>query len=73
MSAYYKLIGALVGNVVAVVIVFLAYKGFATCTVIGDASSCSIFGISTAQVTAAVMAVFNSAFVHYFPANTSNS
>jgi len=66
MQQYWKLIGALVGNIVAIVLVFLATKGIGACDAAG---SCTVLGFSTAQITAAVMGALNMAFVHWFPAN----
>lgn len=69
MSRYSKLIGAVIGNVVGIAVVWLAAQGFATCTVAGAAESCTVFGLTTAQLTATVLAVFNSTFVWMFPPN----
>lgn len=69
MSSYWKLIGALVGNVIAILVVFLATKGLAVCTLPGSPETCTVFGFSTAQVTGAVIMVLNMAAVHWFPAN----
>lgn len=70
MSNYWKLIGALVGNVVAIILVFLATKGLSVCTIPGSPETCTVFGFSSAQITGAVMAILNMAAVHWFPANT---
>ena len=70
MQNYYKFIGAIAGNLVGILVVYLATKGLAVCTVIGPDQSCTVFGFSETQITAAVMMVLNSAFVHFFPANT---
>lgn len=69
MTAYNKLLAALLGNVVAILIVWLASKGLATCITVGVADSCTIFGFTTAQVTGAAMMIFNAAFVYFFPPN----
>lgn len=72
LGSYSKLIGALLGNVVAVLIVWLGTKGLATCVAgaTPDADQvCTIAGFSSAQITAAAMLVFNSVFVYLFPAN----
>ena len=68
---YSKLIGALVGNVIAIAIVYAASKGLAVCTTPGAAETCPLLGFSTAQVTGAAMMVFNSAFVYFFPPNVA--
>lgn len=73
MGAYSKLIGALLGNVIAMVVVYLGTKGLATCTGVGDAETCTVAGFTTAQITAAVLSVFNMAFVYFFPANKATS
>lgn len=71
-GSYSKLIGAFLGNIIAIVVVYLASKGLATCVpgATPDAEQvCSVAGFTTGQITAAVMAVFNMAFVYLFPAN----
>lgn len=70
MSAYNKLIGALAGNLVALVIAYLATKGLATCVTVGDASTCSVMGLTTAQITGALLVLVNSLFVYLAPPNT---
>jgi len=72
LGSYSKLIGAILGNVIAVLVVWLGTKGLANCTagVTPDADTyCTVAGFTTAQITAGVMLVFNSAFVYLFPAN----
>ncbi|QIG66833.1 hypothetical protein EVB41_003 [Rhizobium phage RHph_TM3_14A] len=72
LGSYSKIIGALLGNVIAILLVWLGSKGLATC-VPGPTPDvdqvCTIGGFTTAQITAAVMTVFNMAFVYFFPAN----
>jgi hypothetical protein len=70
MGNYSKLIAALLGNVIAIVVVYLASKGLATCITVGVADSCTIFGFSTAQIVGAAQLLFSTVLVHYFPANT---
>jgi hypothetical protein len=71
MGNYSKLIGALVGNVVAIGAVYLASKGLATCAPATDGSeACTMLGFTTAQVTAFAMTGVNAAFVWAFPPNT---
>ena len=72
LGSYSKLIGAFLGNIIAIVVVYLASKGLANCVpgATPDAEQvCSVAGFTTGQITAAVMAVFNMAFVYLFPAN----
>lgn len=72
LGSYSKLIGAVLGNLVAVLIVWLGSKGLATCVAgpTPDADQvCTIAGFSSAQITGTVMLIFNSAFVYFFPAN----
>lgn len=81
MSRYNKLIGALVGNAVAIGLAFLATRapGIAECVPVDpvepplDAESfdqiCSILGYSQAQVTGFLMLLVNSAAVYFSPAN----
>lgn len=71
-GSYSKLIGAFLGNVIAIAIVWLASKGLATCVpgATPDVDQvCTVAGFTTGQITAAVMALFNMAFVYIFPAN----
>lgn len=72
LGSYSKLIGALLGNVAAVIIVWLGTKGLATCVAgaTPDADQiCTVAGFTSAQITASAMTVFNMAFVYFFPAN----
>jgi hypothetical protein len=71
MSTYSKLLGALVGNVVALILAYMAAKGLATCTTPADSSTCTVFGMGTTQITAGLMFVVNAAFVYFFPANAT--
>lgn len=73
LGNYSKLIGALVGNVVAIILAWLAINSpaIAECVPVPETteSVCNIFGFSQVQVTAALMAIFNMIFVERFPAN----
>lgn len=71
MSTYNKLLGGIVGNVVALVIAYLATKGLGVCTTPADTTTCTVAGLSTAQITAGAMFVFNAAFVYIFPPNAA--
>lgn len=76
MSKYNKLIAAVVGNVVAILIAWLAiqFPAFAECTAapaeLDIDQVCTVFGFSQAQVTAALMLVVNAIFVERWAANT---
>lgn len=72
MSNYSKLIAAILGNIVAVVLVYLGSKGLATCVAgaTPDADKvCTIAGFSSEQITVAAMVVINAIAVHFAPAN----
>ena len=72
LGSYSKLIAALLGNVVAVLVVWLGTKGLATCVAgpTPDADQiCTVMGFTSAELTAYAMAAFNMAFVYIFPAN----
>jgi hypothetical protein len=70
MGKYSKLIGALVGNVVAIALVYLAsYTSLAKCGVLDGAEVCTMLGMDQAEITAVVMLALNSAFVYFFPPN----
>lgn len=70
LGSYAKLIGALVGNIVGIVLVYLAAQGLATCEAGPDGTTaCAIWGFSQAQITAAVISALNMLSVYAFPAN----
>jgi hypothetical protein len=70
LGSYSKLIGAVLGNVIAILLVYLAAKGVGTCTAGPDGTTaCSVYGFSQAQITAAALTVVNAVFVYAFPAN----
>lgn len=72
LGRYSKLIGALVGNVVAIAIAWMAvqFPSVADCTIGPDGTdACTVLGWTQAQVTAALMTAFNMVFVYAFPAN----
>lgn len=71
-GSYSKLIAAVLGNVVAIVVVYLASKGLATCepALQPDLEQvCSIAGFTTGQITAGLMVLVNAILVYVFPAN----
>lgn len=74
MSRYNKLIGALVGNLVAILIAWLAvqFPAVAECAQATDPAlpeACKVMGFDQVQITAALMFVVNSLFVYLFPPN----
>jgi hypothetical protein len=73
MGRFSKLIGAIAGNAVGILLVWLAMKvpALAECKVVAgvDAEACTLLGFTQTEVTGAVLAVLNSAFVYFFPAN----
>lgn len=77
LGPYSKLIAALAGNVVAIGIAWLAvqFPSIATCTVGPDGTdACVVFGMFTqAQITGALMLVFNSFFVWQAPPNVPST
>lgn len=69
---YSKLVGALVGNAVAILAIWAAtqWPAVASCLMQPDGTeTCTILGFSQADLTMAVMAVLNSVFVFFFPPN----
>lgn len=71
-GTYSKLIGAVLGNVIAIVVAYLASKGLATCAPAPQPDLdqvCSVAGFTTGQITAGLMVIVNAAFVFFFPAN----
>lgn len=72
LGRYSKLIGALVGNVVAILLAWLAvqFPSIATCVIGPDGTdACTVFGFTQAQITGGLMLLFNTALVYAFPAN----
>lgn len=69
MGKYSKLIGAIAGNIVAMIFIYLGTKGLAECSVVNGEEICKVFGFSSTQVAVAVMGVINSYFVWQFTAN----
>lgn len=70
LGRYSKLIAALLGNVIAVILAYLATKGLAECTVGPDGTeACALWGFSQTQITATLMTVVNAVFVYAFPPN----
>lgn len=66
---YSKLVGALAGNAVGLVLVYAATRGYGDCTQVNGEQACTLLGFNQAQITGAVLACVNSAFVYFFPAN----
>lgn len=71
LGPYSKLIGAIVGNLVAIFLAWLAvqFPSIAECRLIETTEVCTVLGFSQAQITGALMMIFNSVFVYQFPAN----
>lgn len=69
MQKYSKLIAAIAGNLIGVLVVWLATKGFATCTDFAVADTCTVFGLTTGQLNAAVLTIINGVFVYAAPRN----
>lgn len=70
MGQYSKLIGSLLGSIIAIVVTYLAAKGIATCAPGPDGTeACSVFGFTTGQITTAATALVSAALVYFFPAN----
>lgn len=73
LGNYSKLIGSIVGSVVAIVATYLATKGLGTCVAaVAPATEqvCTVLGFTTAQITGAVVTLLSAAFVFIFPKNT---
>jgi hypothetical protein len=74
---YSKLIGAFLGNLAGLIsgllISFLVQKGLGHCTDVNLVETCTVFGLSSSQVTAyitaAMLAVGNMIGVHQAPPN----
>lgn len=76
LGSYSKLIGAVLGNGLAIIAVWLASKGLATCAPAPQPDLeqvCSIMGFTTGELTAYVMVAVNALFVYIFPANKPNA
>lgn len=70
---YSKLIGSLIGSVIAIVVAYAATKGLGTCvtpvTPPGAAEVCTIAGFTSAQITGSVITGLSAIFVYAFPRN----
>lgn len=66
-----KLIGSIAGSLIAILLVYLASKGFGTCDApAADGSqSCTVLGFTTAQVVGGATTLISALFVFFFPAN----
>lgn len=74
MGTYSKLIGSLVGSIVAFVLAYLAVKGLATCTPGPDGTqACVIWGISDSQITGGIVSLISAVFVYFAPRNNPPS
>lgn len=76
LGNYSKLIGGIIGGVVAIVMAYLASRGLGTCVPsadVGGSEVCTVWGFTTTQVTAAVMLIVTNLFVVLFPKNTPPS
>lgn len=51
MAKYSKLIGTIIGSGVGVALSYLASRGLATCSVVDGTETCSLWGMSQAQIT----------------------
>lgn len=72
LGRYSKLIGGFAGNLVAIFLAWAAvqFPSIAECRMGPDMTdACTIFGVTQAQITGALMFAFNSYFVYAFPAN----
>lgn len=73
LGKYSKLIAALAGNIIAILLAWLAvqFPQIASCSIGPDGTdACTVFGMFTqAQITAALMVLINSYFVWQAPAN----
>ncbi len=72
---YSKLVGALVGNIVAILLAYVATKvpALVTCTEVNEVLECTALGYTQQEITIGLMAAINTAFVYWFPANKPKS
>jgi len=69
-----KLIGSVVGSLIAILMVWLASKLGGTCVAGPDGTQlCTVLGISTSQVTGAATLIISALCVFFFPANKPSS
>ena len=71
MSRYSKLIAAILGNIIALLIAYAAtrWPAIAQCTVVDGNDVCTVAGFTQTQITAGLMALINSVFVYASPPN----
>ena len=72
MAKFNKFWLAVSGNILGIVLVYLGFKGIATCGVVDDATTCSLFGLTYVQIQATVQAILNSLLVLAGPANKTS-
>lgn len=66
MSNYSKLIAGIVGNLVAIVFAYFAFRGWGE---VGPDGAITLFGMSQTAVTASLMLIVNAIFIERAPAN----
>lgn len=71
LGRFSKLIGAVVGNLVAIALAYAAtrWSGVAECSIVDTVETCTAFGFSQAQITSVLMLGVNALAVYAFPAN----
>lgn len=71
MGAYSKLWGSIIGGVVGVLVGWLASRGIATCTDAANPDTCTVLGLTTAQITTALTLLFSALGTFLAPKNAS--
>lgn len=72
MQRYNKLIAGVIGNLMGIIAAWVAVNmtGMAECSVLPDGTeSCTLLGLTTTQLTAAVMLLINALFIERSPRN----
>lgn len=71
LARYNKLIAGLLGNLLPIVLVWLATKTpMASCAVVDAKQVCTLLGMGVGELTATLMVVFNAVFLAFGPKNS---
>lgn len=69
MSNYSKFFGSVIGGFVGMFVAWMASMGMATCTDVSIIETCTVFGLSTAQITTSLTLIFGALGTYIAPAN----
>lgn len=70
MAKYSKLIGAFIGSIVGIALSYLASRGLATCSIVDGTESCTLWGMSQAQITGFLIMLAGNLGTYIAPPNS---